>query len=145
MQPRAGCPQQNGRHERFHLTLKNETALPPALTLSLQQEKFEQFKKYYNNRRYHEALGQKTPITFYKPSLRTWNGKLQSPEYSTDYEARKVGASGSITWKNKAFFISEALIGEYIALKEVEVGVMNVYYGPIILGKIDLNKGFKKL
>jgi len=140
-----GRPEQNGRHERFHLTLKNETALPPALTLSLQQEKFEQFKKYYNNRRYHEALGQKTPAAVYKPSLRTWNGKLKSPEYSSDYEARKVGASGNITWKNRAFFISETLVREYVALKEVEVGLMNVYYGPIILGKIDLNKGFKRL
>lgn len=140
-----GCPQQNGRHERFHLTLKNETAFPPALSLSLQQEKFEQFKKYYNDRRYHEALGQKPPVSVYKPSSRIWNGKLKCPEYSNDYETRKVGASGSITWRNKALFISETLVGEYIALKEVEFGVMNVFYGPIILGKIDLNKGFKRI
>ena len=140
-----GCPEQNGRHERFHLTLKDETASPPALTLNLQQEKFDQFKNYYNNRRYHEALRQKTPATAYKASSRTWNGKLKSPEYSSDYEVRKVGASGSITWRGKAFFISESLIGDYIGLKEVEVGVMNTHYGPIILGRIDLNKGFKRL
>lgn len=140
-----GCPQQNGRHERFHLTLKNETALPPALTLNLQQEKFDQFKNYFNNRRPHEALGQKPPATFYKVSSRIWSGKLKSPEYSSDYETRKVGASGSITWKGKTFFITESLIGEYVALREIEVGMMEIYYGPIILGRIDLNKGFKRL
>ena len=56
------------RPERFHLTLKNETANPQALTLSLQQGKFLQFKKYYNIRRYHEALSQQTPASVYKPS-----------------------------------------------------------------------------
>ncbi len=139
------CPQQNGRHERFHLTLKNETAQPPALTLNLQQKKFDQFKNYYNNRRYHEALNQKPPATVYKTSSRTWRGKLKSPEYSNDYEPRKVGASGSITWKGKAFFITESLRGEYVGLKEVEVGMMDIYYGPIILGRIDLGKCFKRL
>jgi len=139
-----GCPQQNGRHERFHLTLKNETATPPALTLSLQQEKFDQFKNYYNNRRYHEALGQKTPATVYTKSPRIWDGKFKSPEYSSDNIIRKVGRAGNITWNNKAFFISELLEGEYIEIKEIKVGLMEVCYGPVILGEIDLNKGFKR-
>lgn len=140
-----GCPEQNGRHERFHLTLKDETAMPPALTLSLQQEKFDQFHQYYNYRRYHEALEQKTPSTVYKPSTRIWNGKFKTPEYSTDHEVRKVGKSGNISWKNRTFFISETLQGEDVGIKEIDVGVMEVCFGPIILGKIDLNKGFKKL
>jgi putative transposase len=140
-----GCPQQNGRHERFHLTLKNETTTPPALTLALQQEKFDQFKKYYNHRRYHEALDQKVPATIYKPSIRVWDGKFKSPEYSSDYEVRKVGAGGTIGWKGSFFFISEMLKGEYIGLSEIEVGLVGIYYGPILLGKIDLNRGFKRV
>ena len=140
-----GRPQQNGRHERFHLTLKQETAMPPALTLSLQQEKFEQFIQYYNERRPHEALGQKTPKTIYKPSSRIWDGKFRSPEYSSECEVRKVGASGNITWKGRTFFIGESLAKEYVALKEVDLGLMEVNYGPIILGQIDLNRGFIKL
>jgi putative transposase len=140
-----GCPQQNGRHERFHLTLKNETALPPALTLPLQEEKFNQFKKYYNNKRPHEALNQITPASVYTESKRKWDGKFRSPEYGNEYESRKIGKSGSFTWKGREFFISEMLQGEYVGIKEAQVGLMEVYYGTILLGEIDLNKGFKRI
>lgn len=140
-----GCPEQNGRHERFHLTLKNETAKPPALTLNLQDEKFMQFQKYYNNRRYHEALNQQTPISVYKPSRRSWNGKFKAIEYASDYEVRKVCAGGLISWKGCDFFISEMLRGEYVGISELEVGMMGIYFGPVLLGKINLNKGFKRL
>ncbi len=140
-----GCPEQNGRHERFHLTLKNETANPPALTLSLQQEKFLQFKKYYNNRRYHEALGQQTPASVYKPSRPIWDGKFKPIEYPSYYEVRKVCAGGLISWKGTYFFISEMLRGEYVGLREIEVGIMGIYFGPILLGKINMARGFKRL
>jgi hypothetical protein len=140
-----GCPQQNGSHERFHLTLKNETASPPAMSVNLQQEKFRQFKTYFNHTRPHEALGQKTPASVYVPSTRVWDGKFRSPEYPVDYELRKVGRSGNINWRGHPFFISEMLEGEYVGIKEIEMGIMGVYYGPILLGKIDLNKGFKRV
>jgi putative transposase len=140
-----GCPQENGRHERFHLTLKNETALPAAETLSLQIMKMKQFETYYNARRPHEALKQKTPKEIYQPSNRRWDGKLRNPEYDQEYEVRKVGRSGNITWKGTTYFLSESLQREYVGIKEVEVGVMNVNYGPILLGKIDLRKGFKRI
>ena len=140
-----GCPEQNGRHERFHLTLKNETASPPALTLSLQHEKFIQFKNYYNNRRYHEALGQQTPASIYTPSQRIWDGKFKAIEYPNNYELRKVCSGGLISWKGSHFFISEMLEGEYVGLVEAKIGVMEIYFGPILLGKIDMNKGFRRL
>lgn len=140
-----GCPEQNGRHERFHLTLKKETALPPAITLKLQEEKFNQFKNYYNNKRPHEALGQVPPSSIYAPSPRVWNGKFKGPEYDNEYEVRKVGKSGSISWRGSEFFLSEMLEGEYVGIKEADFGIMEVNYGPILLGKINLNKGFKRI
>lgn len=140
-----GCPEQNGRHERFHLTLKNEAANPPALTLSLQHEKFIQFQKYYNNRRYHEALNQQTPVSVYRPSQCTWDGKFKAIEYPSHYEIRKVCAGGLISWKGTDFFISEMLRGEHLGLTEIEMGLMGIYFGPILLGKINMSKGFKRL
>jgi putative transposase len=140
-----GCPQENGRHERFHLTLKIETAIPAALTLTLQEEKFRKFREYYNNRRPHEAIGQVPPGSIYKPSTRTWDGKLRSPEYSSEYDVRKIGASGSITWKGTSFFISEVLDKENVGIKEDNAGLMGVHYGPILLGIIDFSRGFIRL
>jgi len=140
-----GCPQENGRHERFHLTLKQETASPPATTLNLQMLKFDQFKDYYNNKRPHEALSLVTPNSIYKLSPRKWDGKFHPPEYSSDFEARKVEIGGHINWKGERIFISEMLAREFVGIKEVEMGVMGIYYGPILLGLYDLNKGFKKM
>jgi transposase InsO family protein len=140
-----GCPEQNGRHERFHLTLKNETADPPALTPDLQDERFIQFQKYYNNRRYHEALDQQTPASVYRPSLSIWDGKFRTVEYPTHYETRKVCAGGLISWKGNNFFISEILRAEYVGLTEIEEGILDVYFGPILLGKINKKKEFKRL
>lgn len=139
-----GCPQQNGRHERFHLTLKQETANPPSKTLSLQEEKFIQFKKYYNFKRPHEALNQKTPGSIYESSKRVWDGKFKSPEYPEEFEVRKIRSSGEFSWKGSLFFISETLGGEYVGIKEIDVGLMGIYYGPIILGEVDFTKGFKR-
>lgn len=139
-----GCPEQNGRHERFHLTLKQETANPPAMTLGLQIEKFIQFKKYYNFKRPHEALSQKTPGSIYIPSDRVWDGKFRSPEYTEEFQVRKIRSSGEFSWKGSLFFISESLGGEYVGIKEIDVGLMGVYYGPILLGEVDFTKGFKR-
>lgn len=140
-----GCPQENGRHERFHLTLKNETASPPALNLDLQILKMHQFLNYYNHRRPHEAINQVTPATVYKPSNRIWDGKYESPEYGSEYEVRRVDKGGLISWHGKKFFLSESLWKEPVGIKEGNVGIMEVSYGPILLGKIDLNKGFKRM
>lgn len=140
-----GCPEQNGRHERFHLTLKQETASPPALSLTLQVEKFKQFKEYYNYKRPHEALDFQMPGSVYQVSSRKWNGKFVSPEYSEEYDVRKVESSGHISWKGHVFFISELLQQEYVGIKQASYDLMEIYYGTILLGKIDLDKGWKRV
>ena len=139
-----GCPQENGRHERFHLTLKNETATPAAKNLNLQILKMDQFRDYYNYTRPHEALGFSVPGAIFYPSERKWDGHLCTPEYDEEYEVRKVGKAGNITWRGGVYFLSETLQGENVGIKELCIGNMGVYFGPIKLGEIDLNKGFKR-
>ena len=65
-----GKPQQNGRHERMHRTLKEDTTKPPARTLTAQQKKFDSFRATFNHERPHEALGNETPGSVYVPSTR---------------------------------------------------------------------------
>lgn len=132
-----GHPEENGRHERFHLTLKEAVANPPAATLQEQIRRMTAFQEEYNFERPHEALSMATPGSCYQRSTRTWDGILRSPEYDTKaILVRKVGQNGGIWFKQAEYYLGGALTGEYIGLQEAEQGKLNVYYGPIYLGKI---------
>lgn len=133
---RPGHPEENGRHERFHLTLKLEAASPPKDTLMQQIQAMNEFVDEYNFERPHEALAMKTPGSCYHASSRSWDGVLRSPEYDTkEMEVRKVCQSGCIWLKKKEHYIGRALEGEYIGLKTTVDGEKELYYGPIYLGK----------
>lgn len=131
-----GKPYQNGRHERMHLTLKQEAAFPSVLTLKEQQMKLIEFQQYFNFDRPHEALGQKTPSSKYKPSSRVWNEKERSVEYSDDFRVVRVRRSGQIGWRGGELFIGKTLQDEFVGLKEHENEDWGVYYGPVLLGYI---------
>jgi putative transposase len=135
-----GHPEQNGRHERFHLTLKQDTANPPQQTLSLQIQTMNQFRHDYNFERPHEALNMQTPATYYHVSPRKWDGILRTPDYDKNFEVRKIEKSGQLKWKSQHIFISETLAGEYVGLKINEDEELECYYGRIYLGKISHNK-----
>src|ERR1700689_478769 len=75
-----GKPQQNGRHERMHRTLKQATASPPAKNRRRQQERFDEFRREYNEERPHESLGQTTPASHYQPSAREYPRRLAEVE-----------------------------------------------------------------
>lgn len=135
-----GKPYQNGRHERMHLTLKEEGSFPLRLTLEEQQLKFHEFQDYYNFKRPHEALGQRTPGSVYQAHKREWTGRLQSPEYSREYKPIRVRAGGQIGWRGTDIFIGKTLENEYVGLKENEEGDWIVSYGPVILGRINHEK-----
>jgi transposase InsO family protein len=139
-----GKPQQNGRHERFHLTLKEETVSPPAANLLAQQRRFDEFQTLYNEQRPHEALGQKTPASRYRASPRVYSGRLRSPDYPDDHQIRRVRTSGEIKWRGQLVFISQVLVGEPVALEEQEDGDWTICYGPIDLGTIDHKRRFHK-
>jgi len=136
-----GHPEQNGRHERMHRTLKAETARPPAANARDQQELFDRFRQEYNEQRPHEALGQRPPSELYQPSLRPYPGRLPQPEYPGHYEVRSVARGGEIKWRGKFLFLSEALAGERVGLEEYEDGLWAVYFGALHLGRFDEREG----
>jgi putative transposase len=134
---RPGKPQENGRHERMHLTLQQDTASPPASSLRAQQRRFDAFRQCYNSERPHEALKQTPPARHYGPSPRRYSGRLRSPEYDKAEKVRKVKASGEIHWGGTMIFISEALEREPVGLRELDDGCWQLRYGPVDLGIID--------
>ncbi len=127
-----GKPQQNGKHERMHLTLKLETAAPPKASLFLQQKAFDLFRREYNEERPHEALDQNPPATRYTPSSRTYPRKLLQPENLG--EQCRVERGGVMRWRNEKIFISHALYGEVVHVFPLDDGSYEVSFGAIVLG-----------
>lgn len=113
-----GHPEQNGRHERMHRTLKAMTANPPRSNRKSQQKAFDEFIYEYNFERPHEALGQKTPVTVYQKSTCCYPHRIPEITYPADSILRKINRNGEIKWKGRGIFISKSLIGEHIALKQ---------------------------
>jgi hypothetical protein len=133
----SGHPEQNGRHERMHRTLKAETAKPPRANLKDQQRAFDGFRKEYNLERPHEALGQQTPATFYQPSCRIMPDKLAEIEYPSYFTVRQVRHNGEIKWKGEFVYISQALAGEPIGLKQISEREWEVRFSFHLLGILD--------
>jgi putative transposase len=134
-------PQQNGRHERMHRTLKAEAAIPPAANRSAQQERLDAFRRDFNQQRPHEALGQTPPAHHYQPSPRRYPAKLEDPAYPADHELRRVRSNGEIKWQGELVFISQALSGEVIGILENQDGDGEAYFGPVHLGTVDAVTG----
>ena len=132
----AGKPQQNGRHERVHHTVNQETATPPAASVAAQQERFDGFRAVYNNERPHEALGQQTPALLYEPSPRPYPDRVEDPHYGDDVAVRRVRSTGQIKWAGELIFVGEALIGEPVGIRETEGGDWLVRYADVELGYI---------
>lgn len=137
-----GKPQQNGRHERLHRTVKADTASPPAATLRAQQRRFDTFRRIFNEQRPHEALGQTPPMDHYQPRSRPYSGRLCAPDYAPEQMVRRVRSNGEIKWQGTQVFIGEALIGEPVGVEETEDGLFAVAYGPVLLGWLDSDANF---
>ncbi len=130
-----GKPQQNGRHERLHKTLKAEATRPPAGSLAAQQRRFNRFRMEYNEERPHEALDQQTPASVYEPSPRQMPPTLPPLEYPDRFEVRYVSANGGIRWNSDWVNVSIVCAGEYVGLEVIDDGIWNVYFGPRKLGR----------
>lgn len=135
-----GCPEQNGRHERFHRTLKDETISPPKDNLPQQQAAFDRFCLEYNQERPHEALNDKTPASLYTQSPRPFPNRLPEIVYPEHMTIRKVRPSGQLHWRGCELYISETLIGEPVAFEQVDDRFFQIYYGSIKLAKFDNHK-----
>jgi putative transposase len=135
-----GHPEQNGRHERLHRTLKAETTRPPEPDLLAQQARFERFRAEYNEVRPHEALAQEPPAAHYQGSTRPLPARTPTPEYEGHLLVRRVRPNGSIKLWNQELFVSSVLIGEQVALEEIDDGVWSVYYYRLLLGRLDVRK-----
>jgi transposase InsO family protein len=132
-----GCPQQNGRHERMHRTLKQETATPPRASLRQQQLAFVSFEQEYNRERPHEALDYQRPADLYVASAREYPAKLPELEYPAGCHLRRVSQQGSLKWNGQRTFLSEVLGRETVGLLESEDDFYQVYYGGLLLGQFD--------
>lgn len=136
-----GKPQQNGRHERMHRTMKAEATRPPGANLRCQQRKFDAFRKEFNEVRPHQALAQKTPAEVWRPSRRTYPKTKPKPEYPAHYEKRRVTSVGHIRFKNRLLFLSSNLLGETVALEEIDDGIWSIYYYDVLIARLKEREG----
>jgi putative transposase len=132
-----GHPEQNGRHERMHRTLKAETTRPPEWDLPGQQQRFNRFRREFNEERPHEALSQEVPAAHFQPSPRSLPRRLPPPNYPGHYLVRRVFSGGAISLAARKIFVSELLDGETVGLEEIEDGIWSVYFYELLLGRLD--------
>lgn len=132
-----GKPQQNGRHERMHRTLKDETASPPKRTWRTQQKALDHFREEYNHERPHESLDQQTPAEFYRPSPRPYPLIVPEMTYPDDMTVRIVKSQGDISWKSRHVYLSVTLAGEPVGLRQVSDRLWDIYFGPVKLAQLD--------
>jgi putative transposase len=130
-----GKPQQNGKHERMHRTLKKEATIPPEKNLRAQQKRFDAFCDEYNNIRPHEALGMKTPASVYAASPRVMPKKLKHFDYPCHFEVRLVSKNSGVRWQHEWVKVSTTLAEEYIGFEEIDDGIHNVYFCNVLIGR----------
>jgi len=133
----AGHPEQNGRHERMHRTLKQETAMPAAQDRRAQQRALDHFRQEYNEVRPHEALGMQTPASVYEPSPREYPARVPEPEYPDTMLVRSVKSHGGFRWKKHDVFLSEVLWGERIGMLPVDERWFTIYFAQLPIAAFD--------
>ncbi len=136
----AGHPEQNGRHERMHRTLKQETAQPPAANRREQQRTLDRFRQEYNHVRPHEALQMQTPAAVYQPSARTFPERVPEPQYPEPMLVRSVRPHGHFRWKKYDVFLSEVLWGERVGLLPEDDRWFTIYFAQLPIARFDSHK-----
>ncbi len=132
-----GKPAQNGRHERMHRTLKQETASPPKQTWGQQQLAFDRFRQEYNHDRPHESIDDDIPANRYHASSKNYPLVVPAMTYPDDMVVRWVHAQGDLRWNNHQIYLSETLAGEPVGLRQTDNDRWDLYFATIKLAVLD--------
>ena len=135
-----GCPQQNGRHERMHRTLKMEATRPASFNFLQQQDRFDDFVEVYNNERPHQALGGKYPGDVYTPSTRVYRSP-EEPEYPYHDRTVRITQCGRICIGNRKINLSTVFAGQSLGIREVAENIWLVSFMDYDLGFFDEDEG----
>ena len=135
-----GNHQQNGRHERMHLTLKKEATKPPSYNLIQQQSRFDDFIEEYNNERPHQGINMRCPGELYSPSVRTYE-RQEPPEYPMHDKTIQVTNCGRICMSGRKINFSQVFAGQHVGIKEVDDKIWLVSFMDYDLGFFDEDIG----
>jgi transposase InsO family protein len=133
-----GEPQQNGRHERFHLSLKQATLQPPTRTIRELQKRFDAFRYEFNLLRPHDSLGKLPPASAHVAYWRPFPEQIAPAEYPSLFQVRTVRNQGAIKWKGELMFVTELLVGEHIGIEQVTDDEADIWYRHVVIGTLDL-------
>lgn len=141
-----GKPQQNGRHERMHRTLKDEACGLPRVTRREQQRRFDRFIREYNELRPHEGLGNLTPSDIYAQSAVRYPRHLPPYEYPPDVTVRRVRSSGEVKWAGNIFHLSETLRGELVGFTpNPDLTTWTIQFRGVRLGQLTDDNRFVRI
>lgn len=129
-----GKPQQNGRHERMHRTLKQALGKEPVADRAQLQARLDEFVRHYNEQRPHEGLGQQMPAQHYRRSDRAHSPRLVPLQYPSHWEAQRVSQNGLIYWRALRIYIGYLLAGQWVGMEEIAADQWEVYLGQVRLG-----------
>ncbi|MGB6222452.1 integrase core domain-containing protein, partial [Haloferula sp.] len=135
---RPGCPQDNGCHERMHRTMKAECCVPGSVNRWAQQQRFDRWRKVFNEDRPHEALGMRRPAEVYQPSAKRLDERIKMELYDAGVETRRVNSGGFISLKGNACYVGESFVGVDVAVEEnPETGLLGVRFANVKLGWLE--------
>lgn len=135
---RPACPQDNGSHERMHRTMKAECCTPPSANRFAQQQRFDRWRKEFNEERPHEALGMRVPAEVYHDSARRLDERIKPRLYELGTQTRSVSAAGFVALNGGNCYVGESFAGAEVALERDEKsGSLHVRYANVRLGSLD--------
>jgi transposase InsO family protein len=135
-----GRPDQNGRHERMHRTLK-QYRRSPCENLAAEQRALQCFRRHFNDERPHESLHGACPAMSHQTSTRPYPKRIPEPEYASDIAIRRVRSNGEIKWHGQHVFVSAALVGETVGLRPIDDARWQVLFCSMVLGVLNERLG----